>query len=192
MNGTQINENIPDFKEVWLMFQETNKKFQETNKKFQETDKKFQETDKKIQELTELFTGQWGKLVEALLGSGCIYVFKERGLNISHTMSNIKAKLKDRMLEIDVLLTNDNLAVLIEVKTTARVKHIKKLEQDLKEFKLFFPVYKDFKIFGAIAAVRYEENCDAFAESKGIFVIEPSGEKLVRIKNNTDFSPKGY
>ncbi|NLO52090.1 MAG: hypothetical protein GX103_13135, partial [Bacteroidales bacterium] len=62
MENDSVNELLAaysqplNFDQVWLMFQETDKKFKETNKKFKETDKKFKE-------LSALFTSQWGKLV---------------------------------------------------------------------------------------------------------------------------------
>lgn len=62
------------FREVWLMFKETDKKFKETDErfketdeKFKETDEKFKETDKKMKQLQELFTSQWGRLIESLV-----------------------------------------------------------------------------------------------------------------------------
>ena len=36
---------------------------------------KFQETDKKVKELANLFTTQWGKLVEALVEPSCLRLF---------------------------------------------------------------------------------------------------------------------
>jgi len=60
-------------------FQETDRilteRFQETDRilteRFQETDRmlstKFSETDKKIRKLDQLFTSQWGKLVDSLV-----------------------------------------------------------------------------------------------------------------------------
>lgn len=45
----------------------------------QVTDRQMKETDRKIKELSQLFTGQWGKLVEALMQPGCVRLFRERG-----------------------------------------------------------------------------------------------------------------
>ena len=56
--------------EVWSLFKETDRKFQETDRKFQETERLLKEqslaTEKKLNKLEELFTSQWGKLMESL------------------------------------------------------------------------------------------------------------------------------
>ncbi|MBI4645020.1 MAG: hypothetical protein HY738_00105, partial [Bacteroidia bacterium] len=112
-------------------------------------------TDKKIKELSELFTGHWGKLVEALLGPNCIKLFQELGLSITQTQENVKSTRGGFNIEIDVLLVNETEAVVIEIKTTAKVSHIKELTRKLEQFKTFFPRYSDCKIYGAIAALKY-------------------------------------
>ncbi|MBU0764928.1 MAG: hypothetical protein KJ607_08845, partial [Bacteroidetes bacterium] len=81
MKSKITNHEDLNFDKIWHLFQDTDKKFQETDKKFQDTDKKFQdtdkmfketreqmkETDKKIKALSNLFTTQWGKLIESLV-----------------------------------------------------------------------------------------------------------------------------
>jgi len=82
------------FEKVWIMFQETDKRFKETDKilteKFQETDRllteKFQETDKKLNKLEQLFTSQWGKLVESLVEGDVIKILNERGIEVTDTL----------------------------------------------------------------------------------------------------------
>ena len=79
------------------MFQETDKKFQETDKRFQETDRilsekfketdrmlseKFKETDKKLNKLEQLFTSQWGKLVESLVEGDIVNLLNQKGINV--------------------------------------------------------------------------------------------------------------
>ena len=184
------------FKETDEKFKETAESFKETDKKFQETDKilqeKFKETDDKIRQLAGLFAGQWGKLVEALLGPGCLQMFQEKGIEITQTQTNIVSKKNGDTLEIDILLVNSTVAVVVEIKTSAGVKHIKKLRKDLENFKKFFPHYSDCKVYGAIAALRFNEQSDKFANSKGLFVIKATGDNLMKFDNSYDFKPKSF
>ncbi|MBI4648222.1 MAG: hypothetical protein HY738_16970 [Bacteroidia bacterium] len=206
-NQLHQSEETPSFEKVWLLIQETDRilteKFQETREqmketdrilteKFQETDKKFQETDKKIKELADLFTGQWGKLVEALLGPNCIKLFQARGIAISQTHPNVHVSRGGKNMEIDILLVNDTEIVIVEIKTTAKISHIKKLIKTLKEFKTFFPHYFGCKVYGAVAALKYYEESDKYAEGKGLFVIHSRGEGLLEIKNVQGFKPKEF
>jgi len=198
------------YEKVLKLFQDTDKKFQDTdkkihetseqiketdrtlNEKFSATDKKFQDTDKKMKELQGLFTTQCGKLVEALLGKGCLSLFIQRGIKVNQTAANIQSRREGKTMEVDVLLVNDTEAVVIEVKTTARVQHVKELIEDLKEFKTFFSQYKSYKIYGGLAALKFEEESHKYATSQGLFVIESTGEGLVQIQNKKEFTPKGF
>ena len=85
---------------------------------------RMKQTDKKIKELSELFTGQWGKLVESLVEGGLLKALKSRNIYLTKTHTNINNYAQSR--EIDILATNGEEVVVVEVKTTLRLKDIKK------------------------------------------------------------------
>jgi len=198
-----IIKDKPDFDKVWLLFQETTKKFQDTDKKFQDTDKKFQETkeilsekfqetDKRIKELANLFTTQWGKLIESLVEPSCIRLFQERGVEIEQSSQNVKAKHGKRDMECDILLVNSNELVVVEVKTTFKPEYVTEFVEKLSEFKKFFPQYKSYKVLGAVASIKYEGQSDKYAYRNGLFVLKSTGEGIVKIMNDKKFVPKGF
>ena len=127
-------------KEVWAMWKET-------DRRFKETDQKFKETDKKIRQLSELFTGQWGKLIEALVEPSTVKLFKERGIKINKSARRIEVEDETgrQVMEIDILLENDEEVVVIEVKTRAKVEDVKGLLEKLGDFKKYFPRYKKMR-----------------------------------------------
>lgn len=178
------------------MSKETDRKFQETERllkeKSLETAVQFKETDKKMRELQELFTGQWGKLVESLLSPGCVKIFQKQGIKITQSSSNVISQKQGKEMEIDVLLVNNTELVAIEVKTTARVKHINAILEEMREFKRFFPQYASYRAYGAIAALRFEEEADKYAKGKGIFVIKATGNDLIKLDNPKTFKPKSF
>lgn len=77
-----------------------------------------------MRELQELFTGQWRKLVEALLTPCCLKVFKDAGIKIEQSCANMRSE-KEGGCKIDVVLINTDELVAIEVKTTAAATHVK-------------------------------------------------------------------
>jgi len=168
----------PNFDKVWLMFQET--------------DKKFQETDKKIKELAGLFTTQWGKLIEALVQPSCLKLFKERGVQIEQIFPNVKAKHGKKDMECDILLVNSKELVVVEVKTTFRPEFVTDFTDKLALFKEFFPQYKNYKVLGAVAALKYEGQSDKYAYRSGLFVLSCSGEGIMKIINDKKFVPNGF
>jgi len=86
-----------DFKET---DRRLDKRFEETDRRldsrFEETDRRldrrFEETDKKIKELASLFTGQWGKLVEALVKPSALKLFQERDVNVTETYQRLESR----------------------------------------------------------------------------------------------------
>jgi len=210
---TNIQE-IPDFDKVWLMFQETkellSEKFQDTDKKFQDTDqkfketkdllserfqdtdKKFQDTDKKIKELANLFTTQWGKLVESLVEPSCVKLFQDRGVKIEQSFQNLKARHGKKDMECDILLVNSTELVVVEVKTTFKPEYVSEFAEKLSEFTKFFPQYKSYTILGAVAALKYEGQSDKYAYRNGLYVLRSNGEGIIKILNDKKFVPKGF
>ena len=64
---TDIQELRDLVKDLIISQKETDAKFKDTDSWFKETDAAFKETTKKINEAIDLFTGQWGKLMESLV-----------------------------------------------------------------------------------------------------------------------------
>jgi hypothetical protein len=178
--------------EIWKLLKETDMIVKETSLQMKETDRKFKETDKKIKALSELFTGQWGKLIEALVEPGALQLFRDRGINVNHILRRMESQKNGRQMETDLLLTNDTELVAIEVKTTLKVEDVRELLNDLEHFLDFFPFYKNFKIYGAVASINIEENADKFAYRQGLFVLKGGKEGLITILNDEKFRPKNF
>ena len=123
-----FQETDKRFKETDKKFKETDKilteKFQETDRllteKFQETDNKFKETDKKLNKLEQLFTSQWGKLVESLVEGDVIKILNERGIEVTDTLRRRTGRRDGIDYEFDIIAINGTDIVIIEVKTTLR------------------------------------------------------------------------
>ncbi len=176
-------------KEIWALFKETDARL---DRRFNETDIKFKETDKKIKELANLFTGQWGKLVESLAESGILQILQTREIKVSNLSRRLESHKNGRDMELDFLLSNEDEVVVGEVKTTMGVGDVKNFLQKLKEFLLFYPYYKGFRIYGAMIGVRIEQKADKFAYHQGLFVFKVGGEGMLKILNDVNFKPKDF
>jgi len=192
------------FEKVWLMFQETDKRFKETDEKFKETDKiltekfqetdrllteKFQETDKKLNKLEQLFTSQWGKLVESLVEGDVIKILNERGIEVTDTLRRRTGRRDGIDYEFDIIAINGTDIVIIEVKTTLRPGDVRDFLKKLKQAKNWMPEYSDKNIYGAMAFISEDAGTAAMAEKKGLFVIRATGDSA-SIINQENFQPK--
>ncbi|MBF2056936.1 MAG: DUF3782 domain-containing protein [Cyanobacterium sp. T60_A2020_053] len=175
-------------------FQETDRRFQETDRRFQETDRRFQETDRQITRLSKEIGnlgGKWGRFVENMVAPSCETLFLSRGIPVHQVSQRVKKRLDGDILEIDVLVTNENHVLVVEVKSSLGVNDVKDLIKDLQRFKRFFPEYSQKNLYGAVAGIEIEEGADKYAYRQGIFVLGQSGESVV-IFNGDEFQPKAW
>lgn len=142
--------------------------------------------------MNKLFTGQWGKLIESLVRPSALKLFQRRNMKVTETHQRIESQRNGSNMEIDILLTNDDVAIAVSVKTTLKVQDVRDHLDDLKEFTTFFPRYKGVKLYGAVAGVNIEEASDKFAYRQGLFVLTSSGEGMIKMLNDEDFRPKDF
>ena len=170
--------------EVWAILRE----LAESRK---ETDRRMQETDRRLRKLDELFTGQWGKLMEALVEGDLSTLLNRRGIRVDHTVSNPRKEHGARRWEIDILAVNGDEVVVVEVKTTLKVSHVDHLLGLLPEFTELMPEYGSRRIHGAVAYLKADESSARYAERQGLFVIRATGSSA-SIVNHEDFTPRRF
>ena len=221
------SESAPTFKEIRAILKETaiirkkneqeaQKMRQEFDRKMQEsrqeTDRRRQETDRRIEEndrlikslakedkkLKNLFTNNWGKLVESLVEGDLLKQLASKGINIKGISRRVegvieatKAFEEDKYCEIDILARNGKEVVAVEVKTDCNQKDIDHFLKVLHDFTNYFKEYRDRIVYGAIAYLKIQKGADRYAEKKGLFVIQATGNSS-RITNQKSFKPKDF
>ena len=194
MKKNKLNEPLTpyekpaSFDEVWKLLKETDRVLE---KRFKETDKQFKETDKKIKELANLFTTQWGKLVESLVEGELIRLLVDRGINVESVLQRRRGIRDGINYEFDLIAVNTGEIVIVEVKTTLRPDDVKDFLKKLNRAKVFMPEYKNMKIYGAVAFLTAIAGSEKMAEKNGLFVIKATGNSS-RIINEDDFVPKVF
>lgn len=156
-----------------------------------ETAVQMKETDRKISKLEAVFNAQWGRLVEALVNSGLPALFQQRGIAVTRVSRGQTIHQDGQTVaEIDVLVENGLEDIAVEVKTTCRVGDVKRHLARLEKVRNLRADYRDGikKLYGAIAALKFDSEADEFAKRKGLFVLQ-SKEGLFKITNAEDFKP---
>ena len=193
-----LAELVEAQKETERCFQETERRFQETERRFQETERILKEqslkTDRQItrvsQEIGNL-GGKWGRFVENMVAPACETLFLNRQIPVHQVSQRVRKRLDGKTLEIDVLVTNENPVLVVEVKSSLSVDDVKELIKNLTEFRQFFPEYNHKQLYGAVAGIEIEEGADKYAYRQGLFVLAQRGEN-VAILNDTEFQPKTW
>ena len=196
----------PTPESVWAYLQEVGKRLDQIGEEIKElreslreqgreTDRRLREeserTEEKIRELANLFTTQWGKLVEALVEPGAVNLFRERGIKVRRSARRIEVEDEQgrKIAEYDIFLENDEEVVIIEVKTTVKKEDVDEFLEKLRGFKDLNPKYRDYRVYGAVAGITFEEGVDRYAYRQGLFVLRSEGG-IIRIANNPNFKPR--
>lgn len=185
-------------KETDAMFKETDAKFKETSAMLKEFSslrddvwRQFRETDKQIAKVSSEFTSKWGKLVETLVAGDLVDLLRERGVAVNRLATRQRGSVNGQNFEFDIVAMNGNEIVVVEVKSTLKVHHIKHFIKQIKRFKEFYPEYQNYKIYGAVAYLHVEEKADAYAENQALLVIRATGDSA-SITNEEGFIPRAF
>lgn len=175
--------------EIWQLFRETDAKFKETDKRFKETDERM---DRRFRQLEGLFGNQWGRLIEALVEPGVLRLFQARGIDVHNVYRRALAQVGGNSMEIDLLLENTNEAIVVEIKSQLTVEWVNDFLEELTRFHHFFPKYKGYRLYGAVAGLNVAQDVARYAYRRGLFVLSVTGNEMVQILNDAKFRPQDF
>jgi len=156
-----------------------------------ETDRQMKETDRRLKKAEDLFTTQWGRLMESLVRGDLVALLNERGIEVERTLQRVESRRGGRHFEVDLLAVNGREVVVVEVKTTLRSEGVTKFLSKLSEFLDWCAEYRGRRILGAVAYLDGAESVTKYAERSGLFVIRATGNSA-SILNEPGFKPRAF
>ena len=124
-----------------------------------------------------------GSLVEHIMTPDLPRKFQQFGFTFSRIITVKWAMAGHLYAEIDGLLENGTQAMAVEVKTTLRTKDIDEHLERMERIRAYADAHDDKREFmGAMAATIIDHNTKKYALSKGLFIIEPSGEDVTIVQ----------
>lgn len=179
--------------EIWSILKATSEKSaretEEIKQLIKETEKQMKETDRRLQKLDELFSSQWGKLVESLVEGDLVALLQAREIDVQTTHPRVSGRRNGDHYEFDILAVNGDEVVVVEIKTTLRAGDVKQFLPKLARFTDWLPEYKGRKILGAVAYLKADHTVVVHAERQGLFVIRATGNSA-SIINEAGFQPR--
>ncbi len=163
---------------------------EEIDRQLKETDRQMKETDRRLRRAEDLFTTQWGRLVESLVEGDLLKLLRERGVKVEAVYSRLRLECGPYEREVDLLATNGEEAVAVEVKTTLRPPDVDRFLGLLTHPPLLRHV-GGRRLYGAVAYLREHEGTARYAERKGLFVIRATGNSA-SIVNPAEFRPRDF
>lgn len=166
--------------EIAQISKESKEMSKETDRQMRETDKMIKEAAMEVKRLSRQLIGTTGHIIEGLVSSSVEKIFKEAGLELQNSGKNLKRKLKAEniAMEVDVLLSNEIMAVPIEVKTNFTKEDLHHFLHQMSLFRKLFTDLADKKVVAAVAAINYERGVAELAHKEGLLVIRVNSDDI--------------
>ncbi|MEO0178096.1 MAG: NERD domain-containing protein, partial [candidate division WOR-3 bacterium] len=163
--------------------EETDKKLKELAEKHAETEEQIKKLSIQISKVSEEvrnttkavanLNGIWQDYTEDTIREGLKYALSKLGFKGFKVMSNVKVEKGDDNMEVDGIVLGDDYVIVLEVKTTLRVDDVDEFVEELeKRFLKFFPEYKGYKLYGAVAGMKFHQFADRYANKRGLIVLK--------------------
>ena len=145
-------------------------------------DKTLNKMGKKLDQFIDQFTSQWGRMIEELVKPASVKLFKKIGIDIDHAFEGSRHRRENgQEIEVDVILVNTTAVVAIEVKTTLRKDDVDHFICQMAIFQDMFREFKGKTIYGAMAAMRFNEKSDIYAKRQGLFVLRANSDYAFKL-----------
>jgi hypothetical protein len=159
----------------------------EADRRMKELEKVATNTSREVAGLTT----RWGQFVENLVEPGVVRLFQERGIQVKETARRMTSNRLEAPMEIDIWAVDGDVAVAIEVKSRLSQGDVDGFLDTLSRFRLAFPHYGDYRIYGAVAAIEIDRGVDRYAYQRGLWVIKQTGD-TVTLANDLNFQPRSW
>ena len=142
-------------------------------------DKISADTNRAIKDMKEMFTCQWGRLVEALSKPAALALFKKQGIEIDRVFEDVRKIKKDGqdVMGIDVALCDTTIVVIVEVKSHCDSRDINHFLGQMEHCKEWYPDFSDKELRVAVAAIDYAPGAEEYAQRRGLYVLKLTGEE---------------
>lgn len=156
----------------------------QTDEQMKKTDEQMKKTDKLVKALSQNISGvnkSIGLETEEFFYSSLKKNPTIANINFDYMYPNSKRAFKGEMQEIDILLENGNSVAVVEVKNRVTQNSIEQLDKIIERFDYFHPLYRGYKVVGALAGKIFPEHLQAQALKKGYSVLTQQGEHIEQI-----------
>lgn len=158
----------------------------ETDSQLKKTDSQLKETGRKLDKVAKMLGGistNQGDVAEDFFYNSLIKDNHLGSLTFDDITKNMEKHRGTIQEEYDIFLTNGESIAIIEVKYKAHLEDIDKLDRKYNNFKKLFPIYKDYKLYGAMASFYFNQETKDELLKQGYFIVERCGD-LISTENS--------
>ena len=152
-----------------------------TDEQMRHTDEQFKRTDEKLKsigiQLGNMSKNQ-GDIAEEFFFNSLVKDTRLGEIHFEDITKNMQKHRANIQEEYDLVMTNGEAIGIVEVKYKAHENDLHKLERKMRHFKQLFPIYSNYKLYGAIASFHINDDAKLEALNRGFFVLQRTGKLL--------------
>jgi hypothetical protein len=197
----ETTQPVPEWKatvnEIWALLKETDRQMKETDKRIEKNAREMEALKKTVERVTGNVGGlnrSLGDLIETLIAARLWEKFPDYKLKRAYQRWPIFDENNRVMTDIDILLSNTDLAMAVEVKR--ELDRMKDVDEHLKRMELVrkYPPAEvaDKKLLGAMAGGVVDADVRRYACENGFFVLELTGESVRLVPPPEGFVPRQW
>ena len=176
--------------------EEQYRKADEERKKADEERRKAQEErDRTLQATLNRIAGdgdnRFGELMEALIEGNVVPLFRKEGLDVERAFPRVSSRTLDDWREYDVVAVGMRDAVVVEVKTTLRVRDVPRFIARIGDFREWRPDHARPRVWGAFAYLSASAAAVRAAEAAGLYVVRVVST-TAGLVNSEGFEPRVF
>ena len=137
------------------------------------------ETDRKLEKVSDLLGGigkNQGDVAEEFFLNSLLKDNHLGSVHFEDVVTNMGKHRGQIQEEYDLVMTNGDAIGIVEVKYKAHTNDLDKLDRKMQNFKKLFPIYRNYKQYGAIASFHINDDAKREALRRGYFVLQRSGD----------------
>jgi len=170
----------------------------ETDRQMLETDRRMREQSDELKLLIKNVTknigdlgNRLGEFVEHAVAPAVVQLFQAQGVEVHEVHPEVSSHRDGEGIEIDLLVINDGALVAVECKSKLTHAHVDEHLERMEKLKRLFPLYKNHKALGAVAAMVMSDSVKAYAQNQGFYVLCQNGDNVV-VSNTEAFTPRAW
>ena len=163
----------------------TDEQIKRTDEQIKRTDEQMKRTDEKLERIGITLgnvTRNQGDVAEEFFLQSLLKDNHLGSIRFDDVVKNMEKHRGQIQEEYDLVMTNGDAIGIVEVKYKAHTNDLDKLDRKMKHFKKLFPIYQNYKQYGAIASFHINDDAKKEALRRGYFVLQRSGD-LVHTEN---------
>lgn len=150
-----------------------------TDEQMKRTDEQMKRTDEKLERMGITLgnvTNNQGDVAEEFFLNSLLKDNHLGSIHFDDVARNMEKHRGQMQEEYDLVMTNGDAIGIVEVKYKAHTNDLDKLDRKMQNFKKLFPIYQNYKQYGAIATFHINDDAKREALRRGYFVLQRSGD----------------